>query len=169
MSDTAVPEQGAENGRFGESLQEMERLYITLAARSFGTGHSANATLAGWSASLGISKSKKDFIGQWRPEDSDRYVRTAMDILKGLHEEGVTKCCSGFDEDVCPEQGLFKGLVHWGIKSIGPNKIYESGSGAGLAGNASNGLDGEFKARTVQVAWDRASMRRWAEWASDFV
>ena len=110
MSDPAVPELVDEFDGSGERLLESDRLYLTPAAQGFWTGHSARATLSSWAASLGISKSRRDFIGRWRPEDSDQYVRTAMDILKDLHEEVASKIRQDEDGDVCHEQGLFKEL-----------------------------------------------------------
>ena len=86
---------------------------LEVGAQNFWAGHSDRATLSTWSAGLKISKDRRDFIGRWRPSDSDEYVRTSREIVWGIQSEVAEKIRHSAGEDVCHEEGLIEELASY--------------------------------------------------------
>jgi hypothetical protein len=49
--------------------------------------HSARATLSTWAAEIRIDKSERDYIGRWRPSESDEYVRNTILAVDRIQRE----------------------------------------------------------------------------------
>ena len=48
--------------------------------------HSARATLTTWAAELNFQKPERDFLGRWRPSESDEYVRNQAHITEKIQK-----------------------------------------------------------------------------------
>ena len=49
--------------------------------------HSARATLTTWAAELNFQKPERDFLGSWRPSESDEYVRNQAHITERFRRQ----------------------------------------------------------------------------------
>lgn len=79
-------------------------------ATQFWTEHSDRATLVSWAAALGISREDRDFLGRWKPEASDMYVRTARLRVEAVQRR-IAEATRSAEADIFMEDDLLSSLA----------------------------------------------------------
>ena len=77
---------------------------------TFWTGHSSRCTLATWAACIRIEKSRRDYVGRWRPSESDEYVRVSREVVWSVQQEVATAIRNSGGTDICFEEGVLCAL-----------------------------------------------------------
>ena len=90
-----------------------DELLLAPGCQSFWAEHSDRATVPSWAAAMLISKYRRDFLGRWKPEESDMYVRTAKTIVLGVQEEVALRLRSAGFTDVVSEDTLLEELAKY--------------------------------------------------------
>ena len=70
------------------------------------TPHSRRSFLPASTASLGVQKSMRDFLGGWNAEGSDRYVRVANLRILNMHISVLSVKTSGSDDPIAETESL---------------------------------------------------------------
>jgi hypothetical protein len=59
---------------------------LGVAGAKFYTEHAERNFVDSHAAVLGADKSQRDFLGRWKPEQSDDYIRTSREVVSNLQE-----------------------------------------------------------------------------------
>ena len=113
LCDTPCFKTCADVDNWNGGYQLVDQMLLTIGAQGFWTGHSSRATLATWAACVKISKDRRDYIGRWKPSESDEYVRTSREIVWGIQQEVATAIRNGGLDDVCFEDGVLTELADY--------------------------------------------------------
>jgi len=90
--------------------RQSETDLLAAGSQMFWAEHSDRATLSSWAAAMNVSKYRRDFLGRWKPEESDVYVRTAKKIVIGVQVEVAVKLRTAGCQDLVAEDTVLEEL-----------------------------------------------------------
>jgi hypothetical protein len=81
--------------------------------QQFWTEHSDRATVPTWAKFMGVSKEDRDYLGRWKPSESDEYVRNARATTMRIQESISKSIRDHPNKDVVGDHGTLQLLAEW--------------------------------------------------------
>ena len=103
--------------RLGESTD----LLICEELVGFWKGHSPKKFLNGRAALAGVKKAERDYLGRWKPDQSDDYLITARTVVWKIQEKVAKKIKSGSRLDESVALGDVKKFLE--VKGVGSEAV----------------------------------------------
>jgi hypothetical protein len=95
LMDATVPiySEVSDSEGFGEvsGWKASQKQILLEGMQTFWTGHSLRCTLPTWAAALSFPKQDRDYLGRWKPMESDEYLRNVSEVVGRIQAAVATK------------------------------------------------------------------------------